>query len=77
MPGDVLVFHPQTLHGGGAMRQGGVRRSLNLRFFGEGTRYVDREAGHSPEFPGVGEMLRHGDPLLHPCFPQVFPRTGI
>jgi hypothetical protein len=75
-PGDVLIFHPAALHGGGAMREGGRRRSLNLRFFGEGTRYVDREEGHDPEFPGVSETLRHGDLLLHPWFPQVFPRPS-
>jgi ectoine hydroxylase-related dioxygenase (phytanoyl-CoA dioxygenase family) len=73
-PGDVLIFHPQTLHGGGEMREGGRRRSLNLRFFGDGARYVDREAGHSPQFPGVSEVLRHGDLLRHPWFPQVLPR---
>jgi ectoine hydroxylase-related dioxygenase (phytanoyl-CoA dioxygenase family) len=76
-PGDVLIFHPGTLHGGGEMQEGGRRRSLNLRFFGEGSRYVDREAGHSPEFPGVSEVLRHGDPLRHPWFPQVYPRPAI
>jgi hypothetical protein len=74
-PGDVLIFHPRTLHGGGEMRDGGQRRSLNLRFFGDNARYVDREAGHSPEFPGVSESLKHGDLLRHPWFPQVFPRV--
>jgi ectoine hydroxylase-related dioxygenase (phytanoyl-CoA dioxygenase family) len=76
-PGDVLIFHPQSLHGGGAMREGGQRRSLNLRFFGDGARYVDREAGHSPEFPGVSEVLEHGDLLRHPWFPQVYPRPAL
>jgi hypothetical protein len=75
-PGDVLFFHPQTLHGGGEMREGGKRRSLNLRFFGDRTRYVDREAGHSPEFPGVAEALQHGDLLRHPWFPKVHPRPA-
>jgi ectoine hydroxylase-related dioxygenase (phytanoyl-CoA dioxygenase family) len=75
-PGDVLIFHPGTLHGGGAMREGGQRRSLNLRFYGEGTRFVDRKEGHDPEFPGVAESLRDGDLLLHPWFPQVYPRPA-
>jgi hypothetical protein len=74
-PGDILLFHPATLHGGGAMREGGKRRSLNMRFYGDGTRYVDREEGHDPEFPGVSETHRHGDPLRHGWFPQVFPRA--
>jgi len=73
-PGDVLIFHPQTLHGGGEMRAGGARRSLNVRFFGEGTRYVERAAGHSPQYPGVAEVHKHGDLLRHAWFPQVYPR---
>jgi len=73
-PGDVLIFHPQTLHGGGGMCPGGQRRSLVLRFFGEGTRYVERELAPDPEFPGVSEALRPGDLLRHPWFPQVYPR---
>ena len=72
-PGDVLIFHPQILHGGAGMREGGTRRSLSLRFFGDRARYVEREAGHDPQFPGVSEVLRHGDLLRHPWFPQVFP----
>jgi hypothetical protein len=59
------------------MREGGKRRSLNMRFFGAGTRYVYREEGHDPEFPGVSESLRYGDLLLHPWFPQVYPRPSL
>jgi ectoine hydroxylase-related dioxygenase (phytanoyl-CoA dioxygenase family) len=33
-PGDVVVFHPGVLHGGGATHKGGRRRTLSLRFFG-------------------------------------------
>jgi hypothetical protein len=73
-PGDVLIFHPQALHGGGEMREGGQRRTLSLRFFGDTVRYAERAAGHDPEMPGVAEALRHGDLLRHPWFPQVFPQ---
>jgi ectoine hydroxylase-related dioxygenase (phytanoyl-CoA dioxygenase family) len=75
-PGDVLIFHPQTLHGGGEMREGGARRSLNLRFFAEGAQYLEREFGHSPEYPGVADHHKHGDVLRHPWFPQVYPRQN-
>lgn len=34
-PGDVLVFHARTLHGGGPCLPGRRRRSLALRFFGD------------------------------------------
>ena len=67
----------QTLHGGGEMREGGARRSLNLRFFSEGARYLEREAGHSPEYPGVAEIHKHGDVLQHAWFPQVYPRQNV
>jgi ectoine hydroxylase-related dioxygenase (phytanoyl-CoA dioxygenase family) len=33
-PGDVLVFHPATLHGGAATTASRSRRTLSLRFFG-------------------------------------------
>lgn len=33
-PGDVLIFHPATLHGGGPCPPGTRRRSLALRYFG-------------------------------------------
>jgi len=34
-PGDVLVFHARTLHGGGPCLPGRRRRSMALRFFGD------------------------------------------
>jgi ectoine hydroxylase-related dioxygenase (phytanoyl-CoA dioxygenase family) len=72
--GDVLIFHPACLHGGGEMRAGGKRRSLSLRFFGDDVRYIERGIAPDPEFPGVSEALRLGDLLRHAWFPQVYPR---
>jgi len=74
LPGDVLIFHPGALHGGAEMREGGSRRSLTLRFFGDGTRYVEREIPADPAFPGIKEFLKPGDLLRHSWFPQVYPR---
>ena len=34
-PGDMLVFHARSLHGGGGVRPGTRRRSLTLRFVGD------------------------------------------
>jgi hypothetical protein len=34
-PGDLLIFHPMALHGGGATRPRGRRRSLSLRLSGD------------------------------------------
>ena len=73
-PGDVLIFHPTALHGGGEMRDGGRRRSVSMRFFGDDARYVERSTPPDPPFPGVAEALSPGDPVRHPWFPQLYPR---
>jgi ectoine hydroxylase-related dioxygenase (phytanoyl-CoA dioxygenase family) len=74
-PGDVLIMHPSILHGGAEMREGGRRRTLSLRMFGDDVVYVERPgAGHAPQFAGVSEVLRTGDPLRHPWFPKLRPR---
>jgi ectoine hydroxylase-related dioxygenase (phytanoyl-CoA dioxygenase family) len=45
-PGDVIVFHMATLHGGAATRAGGRRRTISLRFFGDDAWCAERpEAG--------------------------------
>lgn len=75
-PGDVLIFHPSALHGGAGMREGGRRRSVSLRFFGDDAHYVERGIPHDPPFPGVSEMLKPGDLLRHPWFPKLYPRPA-
>lgn len=40
-PGDLLVFHPGALHGGGGTRPGGRRRSMTLRFIGDDAVKID------------------------------------
>jgi ectoine hydroxylase-related dioxygenase (phytanoyl-CoA dioxygenase family) len=71
-PGDVVMFHPAMLHGGGA--SSGARRTLSLRFFGEDVVYEPRPGKPSPAFPGVAATLKPGDPLRSSWFPQVRPR---
>jgi hypothetical protein len=53
-PGDLVVFHFSTLHGGGATHAGGQRRTLSLRYFGpdavfeplvEGRKYGNQSRG--------------------------------
>jgi ectoine hydroxylase-related dioxygenase (phytanoyl-CoA dioxygenase family) len=78
-PGDVLVFHPAVLHGGGATGPSGRRRTLSLRFFGEdavvawrpGMRTSARQGGGSEEGAGAQEnAARRGaddvDGAVHP-----------
>ncbi len=42
VPGDLMVFHMGSLHGGGATLPGVRRRSLTLRFIGDDVVWVER-----------------------------------
>jgi hypothetical protein len=42
-PGDVVMFNNMTIHGGGVIPAGGVRRTLSLRFFGSGVKVTARK----------------------------------
>lgn len=62
-PGDIVIFHPGTLHGGAATRDGIRRRTISLRFFGDEAYCAARpEMGIAPT-----DRLRHdrgdGDPM--------------
>ena len=71
-PGDILAFHPGIIHGGGATKPDGVRRTLVTVFVGRDARYSPRpipsfvaEAGDGP-----GRVMRErlantrtGDPI--------------
>lgn len=63
IPGDMLVFHPQMLHGGAPMVPGQHRRTMTINIFGPEMRYAPRPEGHAPVFPGLDQVLRPGDPL--------------
>lgn len=67
-PGDLIVFHPAVLHGGAATHAGQRRRTLTLRFFGEGAVYDPREGGAGPPIRGFHQLLRAGDPFRDPSF---------
>jgi ectoine hydroxylase-related dioxygenase (phytanoyl-CoA dioxygenase family) len=68
-PGDVIVFHPQVLHGGGATHDGRRRRTLSLRYFGRDATYATRPGGGiAPKVPGLAERLSPGDPFRDPAF---------
>lgn len=71
-PGDVVVFHPGTLHGGGAPGAQASRRTLTLRFFGEDAVYSRRPGPTAaPRIAGLHDMLRDGEPFRHPVFPRL------
>jgi ectoine hydroxylase-related dioxygenase (phytanoyl-CoA dioxygenase family) len=74
-PGDVVLFHPATLHGGGPTHPGQRRRTLTLRFFGDDSRYDQRPGGRAgPRVEGIHQRMNHGDPFRDPSFLQLAPR---
>ena len=84
-PGDVIVFHPATLHGGAPTRAGVRRRTLSLRFFGDDARCATRPHDGMANIDGLkhDDGGRHplkqmalapdGAPFRHPDFPRLRP----
>jgi ectoine hydroxylase-related dioxygenase (phytanoyl-CoA dioxygenase family) len=73
-PGDVIVFHPKTMHGGGGTTENHrERRSVSLRFFGRDAVYAARPGPCGPRYPEVHAALRPGEPFRHPRFPALRP----
>ncbi len=70
-PGDVIVFHPQILHGGAPTRGGARRRTLTLRFFGEDSFYDPREGGAGPPISGFHKRMKAGDRFRDPSFLEL------
>jgi ectoine hydroxylase-related dioxygenase (phytanoyl-CoA dioxygenase family) len=78
-PGDLLIFHPACLHGGGPARPGMRRRSLTLRFCGPKTVRVERPdrsdasgTNASNHFYAQVKALALGEPVAHtPCIVRV------
>ena len=85
-PGDVLIFHPSTLHGGGHTEAGGERRTISLRFFGDDCHFVqrpgvakdsavgfNRNVSGSRDVSEFYEGLVPGDKFRHPDFLKLYP----
>lgn len=72
-PGDVVMFHPQILHGGAPTTGGARRRTLTLRFFGEDSFYDPREGGAGPPISGFHQRMKAGDPFRDPSFLELLP----
>ncbi len=85
-PGDVLIFHPSTLHGGGHTEAGGERRTISLRFFGDDCNFVQRPGVSKDSAVGFNrnetgsrdvsefyEGLVPGDKFRHPDFLKLYP----
>jgi hypothetical protein len=67
-PGDVILFHPATLHGGAATHPGGRRRTLTLRFFGQRSHYDVRPGRAGPNVPGFHDRMTQGAAFRDPSF---------
>jgi hypothetical protein len=72
-PGDLIVFHPATLHGGAATHPGKRRRTLTLRFFGTDAVYDQRPGFAGPRVSGFHDRMRQGDPFRDPSFLRLLP----
>ena len=85
-PGDVVCFHPATLHGGAATARDKRRRTLSLRFFAEDVRVARRPHDGMANVDGLehADGGRHplkkmakapdGSPFRHSDFPRLRPR---
>jgi len=70
-PGDVVIFHPSVMHGGGATGAERGRRTLSLRFFGDDTIYARRPGPTpAPRLDGLHDLAT-GQPFRHPDFPKL------
>jgi ectoine hydroxylase-related dioxygenase (phytanoyl-CoA dioxygenase family) len=67
-PGDVVFFHPATLHGGAPTRPGQRRRTLTLRYFGPDARYEARPGRAGPRVKDFHEAMTPGAPFRGPGF---------
>ncbi len=74
-PGDVILLHPGVLHGGGWTPEGGRRRAITIRCYGEDIVYAKRPSTRPtvPLTPGLSQLLKPGDPLRSPWYPQLRP----
>ncbi len=58
-PGDILIFHGMTVHGGsGNLPAGTGRRSVSVQWLGEDARVTTRPGGCSPDW--LPELAQHG-----------------
>ena len=75
-PGDVVIFHPSVLHGGGPTREHDVRQTLSLRFFGDDAVVAARPGADIPNksthpLSQVGRRS-DGSPFRHEGFPKIY-----
>ena len=78
-PGDVVLLHPGTLHGGAPVDESFKdRHTLVLRFFGDDARFHALPSRSRSGFTEAGVLfldhisqLKTGEPFRAPCFKQL------
>jgi len=60
-PGDIVVFHVNTLHGGGPTVEGQRRRTIVLKYHGPGTVYQDRKTSLPAEIEAALDLSKPED----------------
>lgn len=71
-PGDVILLHPNVLHGTRASAEGSVRRNFSIRFFGDDAkRKATKWEWHSwlKDLP-----VKDGEPMRSDMFPVLWPQ---
>ncbi len=75
-PGDTLLFHGMTAHGGsGGLLPGLGRRAISLQWLGDDAVYSPKEGSVDPDFTAelTAAGLRPGDPVVCDLCPVLWP----
>ena len=76
-PGDCLIFHGMTTHGGsGGLPPGLGRRSVSVQWLGDDARFRLLEGGDDPHISEelLNFGIRSGEPIVCDMCPVAFPR---
>lgn len=73
-PGDAVFFSFLSIHSAPGFPFEHSRRAASFRYLSSDVRFATREWPTSPDFPGLEEDLKDGDPMEHPMFPLAWPR---
>ena len=78
-PGDCLIFHGMTTHGGsGDLPSGLRRRSVSVQWLGDDARFRLLEGDDDPHISKelLNFGIRPGEPIVCDMCPVAFPRDG-
>lgn len=73
-PGDVILFHPRTIHAAFGNAQGRPRRTFTVRFLGDDVRWQPKRSVYHDWLKTID--LPAGAPVEHERFPQFWPANA-